>query len=210
MKFPVIKNPFKKAQKEELSKYLELLPDFNQKKTQNFTTIVLTIIASIILGLFAINPTLSTIANLQKQLDDNKFVQQELEQKINDLSVLQQKYALVQPDLGAINNAVPQTPETTALLGQIQSVVKDSNLSIVNLQVFEVDIPPIVVGEKKYSTFDFSISAQGGYQNMVNFINELANIQRIIVINDATIAKGTDNNITGLRLTIRGTVYYKK
>jgi Tfp pilus assembly protein PilO len=210
MKFPVIKNPFKKVKKDEFSKYLELMPDFKQEKTQKFTTIALTLIASIILGLFAINPTLSTIANLQKQLDDNKFVEQKLEHKINDLSILQQKYALIQPDLGTIKNAIPQAPETTTLLGQIQAVAKDSSLSVIGLQTFEVDIPPIIIGEKKYSAFNFSVFVQGGYKNMISFINELTSIQRIIVLNNATITRNTDNNKVGdLRLTIKGTVYYK-
>lgn len=211
MKFPVIKNPLKGKKEEEYSKYLELLPDFKQEKTQKFTTIALTLVASIILGLFAINPTLSTIANLQKQLDDNKFVEQKLEEKINNLSILQQKYALVQPDLDAINNAVPRDPQTTVLLGQIQTVAKETNVTVVNLQTFEVDIPPLVVGQQKYSSFDISVTVQGQYSDMANFINELANMQRIIVINYSTFTKTTDNNTnaSSLRLTVKGTVYYK-
>ena len=209
MKLPAIKNPFKEVKKDEFSKYLELMPDFKQEKTQKFTTIVLTLIASIILGLFAINPTLSTIANLQKQLDDNKFVEQKLEQKINNLSILQQKYSLIEPDLDSIKNAVPQTPETTALLGQIQAVAKESDLSIVNMQTSQVDFPPIIIGQQKYSAFNVSISVQGKYAQMASFINEVVNIQRIIVINTATISKNTDNNAVALRLVINGTVYYK-
>lgn len=210
MKLLTISKSFNNVKKEELSKYLELMPDFKQEKTQKFTTIVLTLVASIILGLFAINPTLSTIANLQKQLDDNKFVEQKLEEKINNLSILQQKYATLQPDLDAINSAIPKTADSTALLGQIQAVAQKSNLSIMNLQTLEVDIPPQINGVQKYSAYAFALSAQGNYQDMMNFLNELSNIQRVVVVNNFGITKFTDNNASSLRLIVKGTVYYKE
>jgi len=81
-----INNLFRKIEKEKYDKYFELVPNFKQEKTQKFTTVILTLIAFAILLIFAINPTLSTIANLQKQLDDAKFIKEKLDQKINDLS----------------------------------------------------------------------------------------------------------------------------
>jgi hypothetical protein len=57
------------------SKYFEKLPDFKEKKIQAFITIALTLIALSFFAIFAINPTLSTIANLQKQSEDT-FVEQ--------------------------------------------------------------------------------------------------------------------------------------
>ena len=72
MQFPAIKDIIKQSNSEKYSKYLALMPDLRQEKTKKFTTIVLTLAASIILGLFAVNPTLSTVANLQKQIDELK------------------------------------------------------------------------------------------------------------------------------------------
>ena len=71
----------KGVKKEQYEKYLELIPDLKKEKAQKYITIVLTLATVIMLGLFAINPTFSTIANLQKQIDDNNFVQQKLQQK---------------------------------------------------------------------------------------------------------------------------------
>src|ERR1035437_4968817 len=75
------------VKKEQYAKYLELIPDLKREKAQKYITIVLTLATTIILGLFAINPTFSTIANLQKQIDDGNFVEQKLKLKINDLSI---------------------------------------------------------------------------------------------------------------------------
>lgn len=210
MKLPLIGNLFKTAKKDKYSKYLELMPDFKQEKTQKFTTIVLTLLASIVLIIFALNPTLSTISNLQKQLSDNKFVEQKLEEKINNLSILQEKYAEVQPDISIVLDAVPQNPAVVDLVAQVQSVASNTNLTLVGFQTFQVETTPGSVIGKKYSSFDFALSATGDYKSMVIFMNQLVNIQRILTINNLSISKKVNFDTQTLQLSVRGTAYYKE
>src|ERR1035437_9638611 len=153
----------KGIKKEQYAKYLELIPDIKREKTQKYITIVLTLVTSIILGLFAINPTFSTIANLQKQISDNNFVDQQLQQKLNNLSILQQKYSAVQSDLPIISNAVPTTTQIPLFTAEIQSIAKDSSITLTGFQTAEVDLSKATAG--KYSSFDFTVSASGNYQN---------------------------------------------
>lgn len=209
MKFPQISNLFKKVKKDKYTKYLELMPDFKQEKTQKFTTIVLTIMASIVLIIFAVNPTLSTISNLQKQLSDNKFVEQRLEEKINNLTILQDKYSQVQPDIPIVLDAIPKNPAVVDLVSQVQSVAKDTNLTLIGFQTFQVETTPGSVIGKKYSSFDFALSANGDYKSMVAFMNEIVNVQRILTINNLSITKKTNLDSSVLQLSIRGTGYFK-
>ena len=209
MKLPLISNLFKTVKKDRYTKYLELMPNFKQEKTQKFTTIVLTLIASIILIIFALNPTLSTISNLQKQLSDNKFVEQKLEEKISNLSILQDKYAQVEPDLPIVLDAVPQNPAVVDLVAQVQSVANDTNMTLEGFQTFQVQTTPGSVIGKKYSSFDFALTATGDYKSMVTFMNELTNIQRILTISNLSISKKVNFDSTTLQLSVRGTGYFK-
>ena len=77
------------------NKYYKLLPDFKEEKTRRLSSIVFSLLALSIFGLFAINPTLSTIARLKKELSDAKFVDQQLTEKIANLSSLQEVYLAV-------------------------------------------------------------------------------------------------------------------
>lgn len=210
MQIPVINKLFKNVKKEEYTKYLDLVPDFKQEKTQKFITIALTLATSIILGFFAVSPTLSTIANLQKQIEDNKFVEEKLHQKINNLSVLQQKYAETEADLPIIYDAIPQIPQIPLLLGQIQSITSDSNIKLNNFQTFQVDVSQGAVAGKKFSSFDFSLTAQGNYQDMLSFMNKLVSFQRIITVTNISIGKATGFNTTALQINIKGTAYFKE
>jgi len=212
MQFPTIKDIKKVASKEEYSKYLAFMPDLNQEKAKKFTTIVLTLATSMILGIFAINPTLSTIANLRKQIDDDTFVEQKLVEKITNLSILQQNYTNIKNDLPMVFDAVPTSAQIPPLVAEVQAIAKNSNIKLDNFQTFIVDLSTKGTANKKYSSFDFGFSSEGTYPDTMNFIDQLLNFQRVIIIDNISISKinnkETDNGT--LQLNLKGTVLFKQ
>ncbi|MEK7061019.1 MAG: type 4a pilus biogenesis protein PilO [Patescibacteria group bacterium] len=198
----VDKNLFKNTK----IKYFEFLPDFKEEKTQKFTTLILTLIALSFFGLFAINPTISTIAELNKELEDNRLVDQKLGQKISNLTALQQKYTNLQPDLPIILNAIPKTPEVPLFAAQVQSVANSSNVAIDSFQTFEVEINKNP-NSRQYSSFTFALTAEGTYNDLSNFLSNLSNMQRIAGIDILSLTKrsGTSNS---LQLTLKGKAFF--
>ena len=199
----------KNLKKDEYAKYLDLIPDLRSEKTQKYTTIILSLAASIILGLFAVGPTISTIANLQRQLDDDKFIEQKLQEKINNLSILQAKYSSLQKDLPLVFTAIPKGSEIPSLLAQMQGLSKESNIALDSFQTFKVQISKDLDLNKKYSSFDFGLKIKGDYQSLLTFMDKLSNFQRIITLNSVAITKSTENNNQTLQLNIKGTAYFK-
>jgi Tfp pilus assembly protein PilO len=194
----------KGIKKEQYEKYLELIPDLKREKAQQYITIVLTLTTAIVLGLFAINPTFSTIANLQKQIADNNFVEQKLQQKMNNLSVLQQKYNNIQSDLPTVYDAVPATTQIPLFMAAAQSVAKNSSLTLSSFQTSEVNLSEPSV--EKYASFDFTITANGTYQNILEFLDKITNFQRVIALKDIILS--TRNGV--LELSLKGTVFFKQ
>ena len=176
---------------------------------QKFTTLVFTITALSFFGLFAINPTLSTIGNLNKQLTDNRFIDQQLQEKINNLYLLQQKYSQLTPDLPYVFDAFPKNPQAPLLVAQLQSLAQSSSITINNLQTFEVEIPNSSVNTKKYYAFNFSISANGSYDNLSKFIDSVIKMQRIVSINTLTLNRNTGDGAS-TQLNLKGTAYFKQ
>lgn len=211
MQFPVIKDFIKQSNLEKYSKYLALMPDLRQEKAKKFTTIVLTLVASIILGFFAISPTLSTIANLQKQIDDDQFVDQKLQEKINNLSTLRQKYNDIQNDLPVVYDAIPKSPQIPPLVAEIQTIAQNSNFNISGIQTFTVNLSKQSTSPQKSSSFNFGLSGQGSYGDMLNFMDQLVGFQRIITIDNIAISKvNAGNNQSALQLSIKGAAFFKE
>lgn len=199
-------------QKNEAKKYLNLYknlyPVFKQEKTQNFTTIILTFLTLSFFGIFAINPTISTIARLEKQLSDSKFVDQKLEEKISALNTLQNQYELVKENIQTILNAIPIRPETILFTALIQGVAKENQITITQLQLFQVELSKKQNEKNPYSTFPFTIEFDGEHNNLSSFLSTLINFQRIVSINSIAYGKTKDNNI--YHVSIRGEAYFKQ
>jgi len=191
------------------NKYIELLPSFKEEKTQKFTSIVLTLIALSFFGIFAINPTISTIARLRREVSDSKFTEEQLRQKISNLSTLGQEYQKIQQDIPYVLSAVPQDPQISTLVAQIQSLSQQSNIQLDGLQTFQVEVTTQNKTQKKYSSFSFSVAAQGPYESIVSFVESLKGMQRIASLDTIALNKKTDQNKT-IQLSIRGTAYFKE
>jgi Tfp pilus assembly protein PilO len=211
MKIPEIKDIIiKSVKKDRYAKYLEKMPNFKSEQNEKIVTIALTLIATIILGIFAINPTLSTIVGLQKQLDDSRLYEQALEQKINNLSLLNQKYKQIQNDLPTIFAAIPQTPEIATLTAELQTIASSSSATtLISLQALDVNLSKQAPTNNNYSTYGFNITIQGNYQNLITVLDNLINFQRILTIDSISIVKSTLETQSILQLNVSGNAYFK-
>ena len=189
-------------------KYLTvILPELQQERTQKFTNLVLTLLGLCILGFFAIEPTLATITNLQKELSDDTFVNHQLQEKIADLSSLQQSYRQLQPDIPAALKAIPQTAQAPILVGQIQAIAHAHNVNILTIEVFQVELTH-PVSTVKSNLFSFSFSAQGTQNDLITFVNALATMERIITFD--TISLNTNKGGNSITLNTQGSAYFKQ
>lgn len=196
-----------KIENPQLYKYLNLLPNFKEKKTQAFTTITLTLLALSIFGFFAINPTLSTIAKLKKELSDSKLIDGELGKKIQALSFLQNQYNLLENDIPLIFQAVPQTPLVPLLAAQTHSLAKSNAVTLERLESFEVELSQKKGKEKKNQAYSFSVHGNGSYSQIIEFAKNLINFERVVSIDVISITQPEEKNI--LNVNIRGKAYYK-
>lgn len=204
MKLP--KNYFENLSATKYREYLKLLPSMKKESTRAITMLIFTFLALSILGIFAINPTLTTIIDLNKQLEESEFVHQELTKKMDNLSTLQQKYNLLGADLTIVYNAIPKTASVPTVIGQIQALAAQKNVKIISIRVSEVQLFDSKNLQKNGSSFTFSLETEGSYETMTNFAKSLANFNRIVNIETIILTKNDKRNV--LILTIKGREYF--
>lgn len=192
-----------------VGRYRRLLPDFTEERTQAFTTIALSLLAFSILGFFAIQPSLTTIAQLRKELDDSKQVRDSLDLKIKNLSFLQSQYFQIEPDIPTIFAAVPQNPDAAILIGQLQAVAKDAEVTIVRINALEVELARKTEDPKLKSTYFFTLDATGSHDRITTLLSTLVDYQRIASIDSITLTKNEDAG-GAYSASVRGIAYFKK
>lgn len=188
-------------------KYVQMLPYFKEQKTRAFLNLTLTLIGVSFFGIFAISPTLSTISQLKKQLEDSRLVNQKLDQKITNLDLLQKQYALLEPDLPVVFSAIPEDPTVPLLLAQLNALAVNSGVSIVSLQSQQVELTKPEETEKAHSSFIFALEISGTHDNAMSFLSSLINFERIVTINSFSVTK-TEEGLD--QLQINGIAYFKK
>jgi Tfp pilus assembly protein PilO len=205
MKLP--KSYFENLSATKYREYLKLLPTMQQETTRSFMTLILTFAALSFFGIFAINPTLTTIADLKKQLVDDRQVDQQLKTKINNLSSLEQQYNQLGSNLTNILSAVPQNADAPLLSAQVAALTQKHNLTITSYRVEEVQLATAQKNIKTQS-YIFTVQAQGDYHNMLAFSIELNKLNRLITVESIEI--GRDAQTNDLTLTLRGRQYFKQ
>lgn len=184
---------------------LDILTRLGGEKSRNYTMLILTFIASSLFGFFAINPTVSTIVDLKRQVADSELVNQKLDEKRKNLIILQQKYTTINQE--PILAAIPKNPQISTLVGQIQNLARNNNLAISKLQTYTVQLP--TEESKKDLSFAFSLEAQSNSSDSIlRFLSILVDFNRIVTIDSVSVTKATDKSNT-LQLTVRGKAYFK-
>lgn len=191
-----------------------MLPAIKAQEAYNLSMLVFTLTAVCIFGLFAISPTVSTIVELQKQINDNKDLEKQLDKKINDLTILQQQYKQIESDLSIIDKAIPSNAESTYFMGQIQALAQKNSISTINMS-----LPPLILAESpgyaaqaakttetSVSAYDFSLSLAGSFTNAKSFLDLLVSFDRITTLDSISISEKEDNTVN---FNLKGKIYYK-
>ncbi|MBP6882684.1 MAG: type 4a pilus biogenesis protein PilO [Candidatus Levybacteria bacterium] len=189
-------------------KYLELVRsriNLREEKTQNYATIILSLIAFIFFAVFAILPTLTTIFELQKRLDDNKFVHDKLAIKITSLSNLSNQYSQITPDLKYINAAIPSEPSGPSLIAKVRTIANNNNVFLNQLQITNIPLSQLATAGE-LAQFNMVIGAQGEYSDLINFYTEITNFDRLVTFKNISLQVPTELN--GYRLYLQAKVFY--
>lgn len=205
MKLP--KSYFENITTAKYREYLKLLPDMKKENTRIITMLIFTFAALSFFGVFAINPTLTTIVDLRKKLEDNTRVHEQLQTKISNLSTLQQKYSELTQDLPIVLEAIPESPSAALGVGQVQSLAEAAGLEITSLRVFEVQLAATTQLPLRGGSFSFMLEAEGNYDDMLAFTTMLTQMNRIVTIETMGMSRDPQTNV--LTLNVRGKEYFK-
>lgn len=186
---------------------LKVFPVLRQERTQSFAIVLLTFIALSIFGLFAINPTITTIIQLNKQLADNKFVYDKLQEKITNILSLQKQYNALQPDLSIVLSAIPDTYSIAQFMGKVQKLADDNKVKILSIQSNPLSIAP---NNTKDGSISFLMTMQGDKQNILNFITKFMSFDRITAIDEVSLnTTSTNQSANVTQATIQAKAFFK-
>ncbi len=188
--------------------FLNITRLYGQKKVRVYTEIVFSLLTISFFLFFAIKPTFVTITGLIKTIKDQKLVAQKLKEKINALNLAQNQYVLAQPNLYLIDEALPESPQVSFLIKQLEALARHSQVKLVGIQFNQVDLKDD--SRNAEEPIKFSLIASGNYQNLKDFLKNIIVLRRIVLIEAFSFrtSKNETEETGGLNLSLNAKAYW--
>ncbi|MCA9370056.1 MAG: type 4a pilus biogenesis protein PilO [Pseudomonadales bacterium] len=147
--------------------------------------LILTICFVLGLSVFAIQPTLTTMSELAEEIEQKKELDEDLSNKLNALTSVQETYKQVEPSLYLLEQAIPTKPNTVQDVKVIEKLASNHNLIITSLAVPEIPVvadSTLSVLQLSKQATPFSLTVRGEYSSIRSFIEELQNYRRVFTV----------------------------
>ena len=156
----------------------------------------LTVGLVVFLALFAIKPTLLTMSDLLKEIEDKQELDGQLSKKVAALGSAQSIYLDLEDRLEVLDAAIPSDPQTIKTLKMIEKIATDNSVVLGSVSLDEVPESTSVEGDNFDSltrqSFTISVTAIGSYNSIKNFVSDLQNSQRTFIV-DSVIFRISDS-----------------
>ena len=207
----------KPYQKARYQRYYANVSRFYKKPVYNVPiSLILSIVTIIIFVAFAIRPTLITIAELNKKIEDQTELAEKLQEKAVTLQTIQNQYFSIQDELGLLEKTLPSTDNVESFLEDVEAVAAEQGLPILNMNV----LAPVVfeaspsANEEILSSTPIVVNLEGDYQTLRNFlanVSQLPRVKKIKQVSFTGIEEGSQVTFTSeqpLDLTIELFIYH--
>ena len=170
-----------------------------------------TIVTVIFFAIFAIRPTLITMSNLIKELQDKDQLDQKLAQKVATLSTVQEEYYRYQDQIGVLDEAIPPTPKFPEALAILEKIASDNQLLIFSIEAKQIPQEPlqdIAFTRKTRVTRPVVVTVSGDFPKLRQYIEDLRNTRRTFLIDSVTFSAIEERGQKKLRAAIHINVPY--
>lgn len=197
--------------------FIDLSALYKNRKVVVYTGLTLTMLAIAFFSLFALKPTITTILALVSDIKEKKVIEQKLQAKINAVSVASTQISLYSDLLPLMDEAVPKDPVISEMIWYFEDSIKKNNLTIKSLSYD----PIVAVGEIKKAkgnagdqpvAINFSVMVYGPYENVTNFVTELENLRRIVIVDTVSMVAVSSEAAAAsvdINLSVNGKFYFK-
>ncbi len=155
--------------------------------------LLLAILAAVVVGaacyFLLIGPRKGEVDKIQKEIDSTEQKKQAEMATYKELLDIKNRSAEYEAKLAYLQSVIPQEPELPSLIRQLQAAADPG--SGAGLPWLSFTPGDVAQGEGSYSTYTFSMSVGGFYDQVVDLVYRMERFPRAVTINDISITAST-------------------
>lgn len=145
--------------------------------------LVLTLGMVLFMAVFAIQPTLVTMSDLLKEIEEKKTVDEQLGRKVAALASAQTEYLSIESELDYLEEALPTEPDVVTDLKIIEKLASENSIIITALNVSRFpdtssESEKLTVSDYKRQSLPVVVTVQADYRSIRSFVESLKKNRR--------------------------------
>lgn len=157
--------------------------------------LVFTVVTITALALIAIRPTLLTVSELIREIDQKTALDNALAQKVAALGSAQVQYTAIESRLGVLDEALPSVPQFSQVLEVVEALASQAGVRLTENVAQEVPkeitVDPVDFAQASRQAKPIIVTIVGPYANIRQFIELLLQLRRTFII-DSVVFKNTE------------------
>jgi Tfp pilus assembly protein PilO len=180
--------------------YTYIRPILKNKTVKTYSSLVFSLFMVVIFSLFAIKPTITTIVALQKSIDEQEKLLEQIQKKGQDLELGKKNYDQIDSDTKLmLLGLIPNSTSIPSLIDSLSSLASSFDASMSGVQIQPVELqgsPSRLSKQAGLKEIEFTLSVQGSYIQLTDFLDALYRIDRLINIQTVAFSKQVDGGLT--------------
>jgi Tfp pilus assembly protein PilO len=136
-------------------------------------------------------PTSSDLNDTRDDVAAAESQKQELENAIRRLKELSANQTQQEADLRTLRAAIPPTPDLGEFILQANEIASASGIDWLSIS----PSPPVASGAN--STIALSIQVDGGFFQVLDYLNRMEDLDRLVIVDGVSISSGAENAGSG-------------
>lgn len=189
--------------------YTYIKPIIENQAVKSYSPYIFSLVTIAILVVFAIRPTISTILNLQKELQNQQSALQSLKNKSNNLTEAKRNLEALPLEVRSkIDNAVPVQANVTFLIKSLRNLAPQEG-SASALQIQPVTIFNMMEPKGKFDVgqISFTYNSEVDYPKALELLTKINKLARVASIDSVSLNKQQGGQLV---VSITGRAYFMK
>lgn len=192
-----------KEKKVNTAEYIKIIKESPEKK-RSYIFFGFSIFVTIILVVFAIRPTITTITTINKEIKAKARTNNLLEEKINTLSELDKEYATNRKDFDDLELIFPADGNFSLLLANMEPVVARNGFSLSTLGFDVYKGKNYKMGTVVLVPYSLSFNVRGRSANIIGLLRDVEALPMYPVIESLSYSgEVSEDGLNSFRINLR-------
>ena len=172
--------------------------------------LIFSILAVVFFAIFAVKPTLQTMSELIKEIEDKRALDEQLEQKIASLNTAQAQYQQFGQQLYLLDEAMPKTASLVEGLKIVEKLASENNLIIQGITISSVPNELVKADENNAlrELLTFNVDLTGDYLKIRQFVENLMISRRMMLVDQVNFSLDSNRYQEDLNAIVRVNLPY--